>query len=343
MKLIGTGLAIAALCMAAPVVAAPAAAVSNAAKRYVTKRDAFGRPSLEGMWSANFLMTLEADKDAAPISVPEAEAKALFAARAKKTAAFFDRALDPEVPALLPSVDGLPIVRGQRRTRLITVPADGKLPLTPAGRKEMEADGPPESFDNPEYRPNSERCTVGNGQPPFVFLTFGDQLQILQTRDTVVLHSEYGDMMRVIPLTDRRGPAVFESKAGDSIARWEGDTLVIETVRLPDKDRSRFFPSFIVSSEATVIERLTRVSHSELLYQFSVVDPKVYSAPWQGEFSWYATEKPMYEHACHEGNYSLPGILAGARREEAVAAAKAVVIRAAFARDGLGKGATPRR
>ena len=215
-RLIGAGLAMAALCTAAPTMADPAASAFHACRTYLAKRDAFGRPSLVGLWSANFLMTLEAGKDAATLSVPEPEAKALFAARSKAAATFFDRGLDPEVPLLLQSVDGLPLVRGERCTRLITVPVDGKLPLTAAGRKEMDADAPAESFDNPEDRPNSERCTVGNGQPPFVFLTFGDQLQILQTREAVVLHSEYEDMVRVIPLIDRHGSAVFESKSGDS-------------------------------------------------------------------------------------------------------------------------------
>ena len=74
-----------------------------------------------------------------------------------------------------------------------------------------------------------------------------------------------------------------------------------------------------------------------------MIDPKVYSSPWQAEFSWYATSKPMYEHACHEGNYSLPGILAGARHDVAVAAAKPLPVKAAFIRNGLIKGAAPGR
>ena len=92
---------------------------------------------------------------------------------------------------------------------------------------------------------------------------------------------------------------------------------------MPDSDRIRLAPTLIVPGEATVIERLTPVSDRELLYQFTVVDPKVYAAPWLAEFSWFRTDKPMYEHACHEGNYSLPNVLAGARHEEAVAKAAA--------------------
>jgi hypothetical protein len=108
---------------------------------------------------------------------------------------------------------------------------------------------------------------------------------------------------------------------GDSIGRWEGDTLVVETIGLPDSDSFRIGPVFLVSGAAKVTERFTPVSDKELLYQFTVDDPKTYTQPWRGEFSWYRTGKQMYEHACHEGNYSLPNILAGARHEEALAKA----------------------
>lgn len=307
--------------MAAALPRARTASVPRSAAQFAAKTS-FGQPDLEGMWSANFLMTFEASPDAPTLAVSEAEAKRLFVGRSKKAAAFFERGLDPEVPALLPSVDGLPLVRGERRTRLVTVPADGHLPYTEAARRELNSGFPPESFDNPEDRPNAERCLVGDGQPPLSTLTFGDQLQILQTREYVVLHTEYGDDIRIIPFTDKHRAPALRSRLGDSIAHWEGSTLVIETVGLPDTDRVRIFPTIIVSGESTVVERLTRISKEELLYQFTVTDPKVFSAPWMAEFSWYATTKPMYEHACHEGNYSLTGILAGARHDEMIKAAK---------------------
>lgn len=321
----GRGWAAALALQAAALVLPPpatAAGAPSAAPAYAA-RTSFGRPDLEGMWSANFLMTFEATADAPALVVPEAEARKLAATRAKAAAAFFDGSLDPEVPALLNSVDGLPLVRGERRTRLVTLPADGRLPYTPAARAELQAPPPDGKFDNPEDRPNAERCLVGDGQPPFSTLTFGDQLQILQTRDHVVLHSEYGDDIRVVPFAARHRPGVFRSRLGDSIARWEGRTLVIETTGLPDADRYRLFPALIVSGDSTVVERLTRLSARELLYQFTVIDPKVFSAPWSAEFSWYATSKRMFEHACHEGNYSLAGILAGARHDEAAKAAAA--------------------
>ena len=281
--------------------------------------------SLEGMWAANFVMPMEAPPKGAPLVVPAAEAKAAGVAQAQVVKNIFG-ALDPEVPYLMDSVDGLPLVRGERHSRLVVQPADGRLPYAPAARK--AADSPPRpstpAFDNPEQRPNAERCLVGVGQAPISTLAFASNLQILKTRDAVVIHTEYGDDVRDVPITDTHQPKVFWGRLGDSIGHWEGATLVVETVGLPEGDKIRLAPAFAVSGEATVVERFTPVSERELLYQFTVIDPKIYTGPWLAEFSWYRTDKPMYEHACHEGNYSLANILAGARHEEAVKAAAAV-------------------
>jgi hypothetical protein len=141
-----------------------------------------------------------------------------------------------------------------------------------------------------------------------------------------VIHSEYGDDVRIVPLNKAHAPKVLWSRLGDSVGHWEGHTLVIETLGMPDADRIRIAPTLLVPGAATVIERLTPISERELLYQFTVVDPKTYAAPWLGEFSWFRTDKPMYESACHEGNYSLPNVLAGARHEEAVAKSAAVAV-----------------
>jgi hypothetical protein len=159
------------------------------------------------------------------------------------------------------------------------------------------------------------------GQPPLSSFLLDSHIQILRTRDHVVIHVEYGDDVRIVPMTKAHGPKILWSPLGDSIAHWEHDTLVIETVGMPDADRFHIAPNLIVPGDATVIERLTPISDRELLYQFTVIDPKTFTAPWLGEFSWFRTDLPMYEHACHEGNYSLPNILAGARHEEAVARA----------------------
>lgn len=220
---------------------------------------------------------------------------------------------------LVTQSDGLSIVRGQRRTRALVLPADGKLPYSAAARKELSGPQPDRPADNPEQRPNAERCLVGAGQPPLSSFALDSQIQILRTPDHVVIHVEYGDDVRVVPLTKLHAPKVSWSRLGDSIGHWEGNTLVIETVGMPDADRFHIAPTLIVPGDATVIERLTPISGRELLYQFTVIDPKTYTAPWLGEFSWFRTKKLIYESACHEGNHSLPNILSGARYVDAVA------------------------
>ena len=235
--------------------------------------------------------------------------------------------LDPEVAELsrVNEAAGLGIVKGQRRTRQIVQPADGRLPATPAARAQISfvertlrnREDAPFPTDGPEQRLNWERCLVGQGQPPIAIVTSINPRQILQTRDAVVILSEYGPDLRIVPFSATHDLSkAHASPLGDSIARWEGDTLVVETINLPARDTIRPLPTFLVPASAKVIERYTRVSPTELLYQYTVVDPAMYSAPWLAEYSLTAVKQPIYEFACHEGNYSLPNILAGARQEE---------------------------
>jgi hypothetical protein len=308
--------------MLAAAVFAGAAAVAVTAPAQPRK----DRPSLEGDWRVNFILPMEATPQSPQLVVREKDSKALADILGAQLAEMFIQALDPEFPQQVKNSDGLAIVRGQRRTRALIQPADGKLPYTPAARKEAESPPPdiPGAFDNPEQRPNAERCLVGSGQPPLNSFALDSHIQILRTKDAVVIHVEYGDDLRIVRLTSTHGPKVTWSRLGDSIGHFEGETLVIETIGLPDADRVHIGPVLIVPGDAKVIERLTPISDKELLYQFTIVDPKVYAAPWLGEFSWYRTKLLMYESACHEGNYSLPNILSGARHDEAVARAVAV-------------------
>jgi hypothetical protein len=287
------------------------------------RTSARAKPSIEGDWRVNFILPMEATPATPQLVVSEKDAKVIAVSSGAALAAPFKAGLDPEFPALVEQSDGLAIVRGQRRTRAVVQPANGLLPYTAAGRKEAESPPPDGSAENPEQRPNAERCLVGSGQPPLSSFALDSQIQILRTRDHVVIHVEYGDDLRVVPLNKPHAPKALWSRLGDSIGHWEGDTLVIETVGQPDADRIRIGPTLIVPGDAKVIERLTPISDRELLYQFTVVEPKTYAGPWLGEFSWFRTDKPMYEHACHEGNYSLPNILSGARHEEAIKRAAA--------------------
>ncbi len=295
----------------------------SAAAPYAAPRTPFGAPSIEGTWAANFIFTLEASPQAPSLTLPEHEAKNLATARADQIARIFDEQLDPEIPVNIKTTDGLPIVRGERRTRAVVLPADGKLPYTPEALKESKA-ASPSKYDNHEERPNWERCITNVGLPPVTFTRASNLRRIVQTPSHVVLHTEYGDEARIIPFADKHRPDVLHGVLGDSIARWEGDTLVIETVSLPDEDRRRSFANnMMVPGDSKVIERLTRLSDNELLYQFTVEDPKTYTAPWLAEYSVFRTDQPMFEHACHEGNYSIRNILQGARVADARAKAKA--------------------
>ena len=303
---------------------------SAAAADYHAPRNALGQPDLQGVWNTHFVLPMEARPDMPSLTLPEAEAAA-FARKlndeAGKLAIF---AQDPEVAEIRadPSRSDLAIVRGQRRTRQVVQPADGMMPLTRGARGQLRfieqalrtQTEPPFPTDGPELRPNWERCVVGWGQPPIAATGDINPRQIVQTRDAVVVLTEYGPDLRIIPFTDKHGPLLQASALGDAIAHWEGETLVIETIGLPAKDALRPFPTFFVPATAKVIERYTRVSPTELLYQYTVVDPSIYAAPWLAEYSLFRTPKALYEFACHEGNYSLPNILAGARAQERLSA-----------------------
>lgn len=254
-------------------------------------------PSLEGDWRANFILPMEAVPGVPQLVVSEEEAKGVAAVAGKALSDEFAAMLDPELPMLVLDSDGLAIVRGQRRTRAVVQPADGRLPYTEAARRELGEPAPDTPADNPEQRPNAERCLVGQGQPPLSSFALDSHIQILATRDHVVIHTEYGDDLRVIAIDRPHAPRQLWSRLGDSIGHWEGRTLVVETVGMPDGDRIRIAPTLIVSGDAKVIERFTPISDRELLYQFTVVDPKVYAGPWLGEFSWFRTDKLIYESA----------------------------------------------
>ncbi|HLZ73979.1 hypothetical protein [Phenylobacterium sp.] len=299
---------------------------------YHAPRNALGQPDLQGIWNTHFFLPMEARPDMPSLTLSEAEATAYarkLNAEAGKLAIF---AQDPEVAEIRadPGRSDLAIVKGQRRTRQVVQPADGMLPLTPGMRGQMRfieqllrtQTEPPFPKDDPEVRPNWERCVVGWGQPPIASTGDINPRQIVQTKDAVVILTEYGPDLRIIPLTDKHGSLSMAGPLGDAIARWEGDTLVVETTGLPAKDAIRPFPTLFVPQSAKVIERYTRVSKTELLYQYTVVDPSIYTAPWLAEYSLFASSRPIYEFACHEGNYSLPNILAGARADEKARAKK---------------------
>ena len=200
------------------------------------------------------------------------------------------------------------------RTSLLFDPPDGQLPAqTPDARLRAAARRAIAGFDSYENRPLQERCIIWSHEgPPMMPAPYNDVLQIIQTPDHFVVHRELATAPRIIP-TDGR-PHLSERLrlwAGDSSGRWEGDTFVVDTTNFTD--RTAFQGS---SSGLHVVERFTRVSADKIVYQFTVDDPRSWSRPWSAEVPMLATRGPLFEYACHEGNYGLPNILSGARYTE---------------------------
>jgi hypothetical protein len=221
---------------------------------------------------------------------------------------------------------GTQVIRidGQPRSSIITDPPTGRIPeLTQQARRQLAARGANRrgrSTDGPETRSLGERCLMSFGSsagPPMLPLMYNNTYSIVQTKDTVMILVEMVHDARIIRLGGKPLPKSVKRWMGDSIGRWEGDTLVVET--------TNFHPlqSFRGANEnLKVIERFTRTGPDRIHYQFRVEDPTTFVQPFSGEVPLNATPGKLYEYACHEGNYALPGILAGAREEERAAAGK---------------------
>ncbi|MBI3400907.1 MAG: hypothetical protein HY048_05755 [Acidobacteria bacterium] len=207
-------------------------------------------------------------------------------------------------------------VYGRTRTSLVIDPPDGRLPaLTAEGqrraadRAQARRDHP---ADGPEDRSLAERCLSFNAGPPMLPGPYNNFVQILQFRDHVVIANEMIHDARVVPLDGRRHrSASIRSWQGDSVGRWEGATLVVDTVHFTDKTAFRG-----ASDRLHLVERFTRADAHTLLYEFTVDDPASFTKPWTVSLPMTKSSDQIYEYACHEGNYALPDILRGARAQE---------------------------
>ena len=222
-------------------------------------------------------------------------------------------------------------VDGQKRSSIVIDPPDGRVPAMKAGARqrnaaflrgsvapdasESAAAGPASAYDDPERRPLAERCLLGFGStsgPPTLPNYFYNNLkQIVQTKDAVLIDVEMVHDARIVRLNSRHMPQNIRRWMGDSIGHWEGDTLVVETTNFTNKTQFRGS-----GENLKVIERFTRVDPSTIMYRFTVEDPDTWERPWSGEYPWIATSEPLYEYACHEGNYALSGVLKGARLQD---------------------------
>lgn len=309
-----------------PAASAPAASTPA----YSPPRTPDGRPDLQGRWSNKWLTPVEKTGPLAALSIPPAQAKAVVASARKFAEQIASIANDPEAGD--PDAHSLAIVRGEHRTRMIVTPEEGTLPYTPEALKKVAAYQAQFTqlmlgkADGPEQRLIWERCLGGMGQAPLLYSwSINGNRRIVQTGDALVIHSEAGGDTRIVRIGGERLPDTMRSFVGDSIGRWEGDTLVVETAGFRPDDQFRVSVvgrPMLVSPNAKVIERFTRVGPDELNYQFTIEDPETYAKPWLAEYSMVTGKEPMYEFACHEGNYGLTNILQGQRQIERRATAK---------------------
>lgn len=308
----------------------PALAV---AQEYQPPRNEYGIPDLQGTWSNASITRLTRPRGVEALSVSFEEAIELEQSNlwnrvgasqegtqetalpetGENAAAFGTRGynyfwLDPGTR--------LGIVKDEVRTSWIVEPANGQIPyLEGAQQRRRNPEGVPRigSFDGPETRPLAERCLMSfsnAGGPVMQNGLYNNTYQIVQNEDYVMILVEMVHDARIIRIDKEHSSDIIKRWMGDSVGWYEGNTLVVETVNPNPAQRSH------ISAAGKLTERFTRWSDDQILYEFTVEDPSLYSQSWSGEIGFNRSAEPLYEYACHEGNHSFSGILAGARRQE---------------------------
>lgn len=312
--------------------AAPAApATAAAGETYARPKLAWGAPDLQGFWNNTSITSLQRPAGVNKLVLSEEEAKKvvnrnMLVVLSKQDAA--TNGQDPNNKDILKDKNAdrgynafwidpgtkMAMVKGEYRSSWIVDPPSGKIPYKPGARTGGTGYSPV-NFDGPETRPLAERCIMsfsGSLGPVMLNGMYNNTFQIVQSPKSVAIDVEMIHDARIIPIVS--GPSeVKHGKiprwGGDSVGWYEGDTLVVETV-LPHPLQRSF-----ISDKGKVTERFTRWSKGQILYEFVVDDPTLYSQVWKGEQALNASE-PVGEYACHEGNYAMHGILAGARKIE---------------------------
>jgi len=324
--------AVAVVAAASVLVSVGAAVKGQPANTWTLPRTADGRPDLQGVWDYRTITPLERPVELGTKKLFTAEEAAKYESDENRRQ---NRDLiDPEQGGLnYPPGGVVPYNEfwydrgdklGSRRTSLIVDPPDGWLPAwTAQGQKiadrravERRDDqlGRPHA-DSWEDRPLQERYIVGlNSGPPMTPGAYNNNVQLLQTPGYVVLLNEMVHSARIVPMDGRPHGGTRQWK-GDSRGHWEEDTLVVDTINFK---RETNLPGS--SANTHLVERLTRTGPDTLLYEFTVDDPTIWTKPWTAQVPMVKTAEPIYEYACHETNYAMTGILAGARAAEKAAA-----------------------
>ena len=296
------------------------ARAAGGAKTWTSPRTPWGHPDLQGLWNNGTPTPLER-----PDSVAGREflSDDEWAAIAHEVSTRAERRPANAAADVALAYNNEWYDRGKplKRTSLIVDPPDGKLPaLTPEGQRRVAARlaaraarGPADSWED---RGLQERCILYHGVPPSP-TGYNNNYHIAQTPDFVAIRYEMLAEIRIIPLDGRPHlePNVRQWM-GNSRGHWEGNTLVVETTGYSPK--ATF--TFPASDQLRVVERFTRTSDDSISYQYTVHDPGTYVKPWTAVLPMAKSEGPIYEYACHEGNYGMTNLLAGSRSEEKAAA-----------------------
>ena len=309
---------------------ASSSASAKTAGPWKAPRAADGHPDLQGVWDFRTLTPLERRTDLAGKQVLTDEEAAEF-----EGAQLADQAArDSRTPADIVGnynqfwFDPGKTVVKTKATSLITDPADGRMPpLTPEAEKRRAAvtearQGTGRHQPTPggwveDLGPGGlqVRCVVGfNSGPPMTPAGYNQNVQLFQTAEYVVILNEMNHNARIVPLDGRPGlPSHIRQWTGDSRGRWEGETLVVDTTNFL---RETAFVNGGTTANLHLVERFTRMDPETLMYEFTVEDPSTWTKPWSAQLPMALNPLPLYEYACHEGNYGLPNILAGARAKE---------------------------
>lgn len=292
----------------------------------------WGDPDLQGIWTSATVTTLERPDELPNLVLTEKEAAAVESGMEdlKEAIDNLDEG-DLEAGEDVGGYNSFWIdpgtrvvrVRGEPRGSIITVPEDGQIPYKffEKMRFYWNAFKLLNYEDNPEERPEGERCTVGfgsTGGPPMLPVLYNNNYQFAQSPGNVMVLVEMNHNVRTIRLNGERLPPQIQPWLGDSVGRFEGETLVVETTQFHPQQflRLAIKHQVMMGSDTIVTERFTRISENEMIYHFTVSDPQIYTQDWSGEMTLRKSDGPIYEYACHEGNYALPNILAGARQKE---------------------------
>jgi hypothetical protein len=303
---------------------APAAgrAGASAPKRSAVPRTPDGRPDLQGIWDFRTITPMQRPTDLGDKAVLTEQEAAEFEVKNQRNQDNREATPAGVVNGQASNSDverayndfwwdfGKRIV-STKRTSLVVDPPDGRIPpLTDPAQK--RATSRREARERPAFGPEDrgvgERCILGfNAGPPMLPSAYNNNVQVVQTRDYVVIHNEMVHNARIVPL-DGRPHGSLPQWNGDSRGRWEGDTLVVETRTFSGET------AFQNSSETLqLIERFTRVDADTLIYEFTVTDPSTWTKSWTAQVPMTRSDEMIFEYACHEGNYGMSNLLKGAR------------------------------